>query len=688
MAQYARNLSTNELYRIEPMRNTYFTKTYNRPLPSVKPEMGYCLTNVNDEHYWVSQNVFDVDYEPIPYLSLVDFGIFEPQGPPGPQGDPGPMGPEGPQGPKGDKGDKGDQGEKGDTGERGPQGIQGPKGEQGIQGPQGIQGIPGEPGTPGTSVVILGSYPTYQALVEAHPTGIPGNAYMVNPFLYVWDNNTYSWNNVGRIQGPQGETGPQGVQGPQGEPGTQGIQGIPGETPNLTIGTVTTLAYGEQATASITGTKENPILNLGIPKGLDAKDEPVGSTKIWFGTIAPQGYLLCDGSTYLRLLYPELYEALGPKFQIDENTFFVPDFRRQFPVGVDPTNPAFSEVYKRGGTETHLHTTGDFTLTEDHIPRHRFAIDINTNSAGGHQHQITGDTWGAGSHSHTGNSLEVRSQISGQGSSDCLRFTTSSAHHWGGTAVNGVGDHAHHMDFWSQGVGDHAHNVKGNTGYFGNDMAHNHGNTSLVNHLPPFTAVNFIIKATVETPTIARVVNSESHSTVDTYSCNYINNILEGLDTHRLNREYPVNRVVMFYDAEDHSDYLGFEWELISQGRIPVGLDVNDPDFDTIGKTGGAKTHSTTYTPQGTVQSHTLTVNEIPGHTHTTYLGNVDDKNFTSDAGQYPPADAGGHRTTTVTSNSTGGGQGHDHGFAGTEATINMNTQDPYIVFAYWRRVR
>ena len=40
-----------------------------------------------------------------------------------------------------------------------------------------------------------------------------------------------------------------------------------GETPNIKIGTVQTLDPGQQATASMSGTPENPLLNLGIPKG-------------------------------------------------------------------------------------------------------------------------------------------------------------------------------------------------------------------------------------------------------------------------------------------------------------------------------------------------------------------------------------------------------------------------------------
>ena len=53
---------------------------------------------------------------------------------------------------------------------------------------------------------------------------------------------------------------------------SRGAKGDPGATPNLTIGTVTTLEAGQNATASMGGTAENPVLNLGIPRG--AKGEP------------------------------------------------------------------------------------------------------------------------------------------------------------------------------------------------------------------------------------------------------------------------------------------------------------------------------------------------------------------------------------------------------------------------------
>ena len=72
---------------------------------------------------------------------------------------------------------------------------------------------------------------------------------------------------AGHVVGPQGPQGPQGPKGDTGQTGPQGATGATGATPNLTIGTVTTLEPDSPATATITGTAENPVLSLGIPKG-------------------------------------------------------------------------------------------------------------------------------------------------------------------------------------------------------------------------------------------------------------------------------------------------------------------------------------------------------------------------------------------------------------------------------------
>lgn len=63
---------------------------------------------------------------------------------------------------------------------------------------------------------------------------------------------------------PKGKTGAKGDTGATGATGPQGQKGDTGVTPNLSIGTV---AKGDSAGATITGTAENPVLNLTLPKG-------------------------------------------------------------------------------------------------------------------------------------------------------------------------------------------------------------------------------------------------------------------------------------------------------------------------------------------------------------------------------------------------------------------------------------
>lgn len=62
------------------------------------------------------------------------------------------------------------------------------------------------------------------------------------------------------------------------------FNGQPGVTPELSVGTVTTLLPGSAATASITGTSGKPILNLGIPAGEAGQNaQPSRGTAVVFG---------------------------------------------------------------------------------------------------------------------------------------------------------------------------------------------------------------------------------------------------------------------------------------------------------------------------------------------------------------------------------------------------------------------
>lgn len=93
-------------------------------------------------------------------------------------------------------------------------------------------------------------------------------------------NGGTSWDNLIATADLQGAKGPAGADGKDGD---QGPQGDPGATPNLQIGTVTTLEAGEDASASISGTPEEPRLNLGIPKGAQGEAGSGGGADLSLG---------------------------------------------------------------------------------------------------------------------------------------------------------------------------------------------------------------------------------------------------------------------------------------------------------------------------------------------------------------------------------------------------------------------
>ena len=155
-----------------------------------------------------------------------------------------------------------------------------------------------------------------------------------------------------------------------------------------------------------------------------------------------------------------------------------------------------------------------------------------------------------------------------------------------------------------------------------------------------------------------------------------------------LDEAFPINKVEVFFDSLDHSNFLGFTWELVSQGKMPIGLNSNDSDFNTIGNTGGGKTIS--YTPQGSntggkVQSHTLTIDEIPSHSHTFSVSYWDGWDY-SDGERHNVRNS----NKTENTGTTGGGQGHSHDFTQptfTGTTATLDKMPPYIVMAFWKRI-
>lgn len=134
--------------------------------------------------------------------------------------------------------------------------------------PQGKQGATGNPGAPGkdgqngvTPTLAAGNVETLEPdqPATASVTG-EGPEYQINLGI------------------PRGKTGAQGTPGQNGEDG---------QTPTIAVGTVTTLAPGQEATAEITGQTPNLTLNLGIPEGqpgqdgVQLNDSAVNTTEAW-----------------------------------------------------------------------------------------------------------------------------------------------------------------------------------------------------------------------------------------------------------------------------------------------------------------------------------------------------------------------------------------------------------------------
>ena len=130
----------------------------------------------------------------------------------------------------------------------------------------------------------------------------------------------------------------------------------------------------------------------------------------------------------------------------------------------------------------------------------------------------------------------------------------------------------------------------------------------------------------------------------------YLNAFLDSL--------FPIGKVVMFDDDLDHSNYMGFTWVRTAIGRMPIGLNSNDSDFDEAGKTGGEKTHI-------------LTVNEMPKHRHT-----LDRSGAWGTASSHTGKISEMGETTfdSLVTDYKGNNEPH-------------NNMPPYQVFAFWKRI-
>lgn len=127
-----------------------------------------------------------------------------------------------------------------------------------------------------------------------------------------------------------------------------------------------------------------------------------------------------------------------------------------------------------------------------------------------------------------------------------------------------------------------------------------------------------------------------------------------------IDKIYPVGSIFMsatLSTATAVGNALGGTWTAWGSGRVPVGVDTTDTDFDSAEETGGEKTH-------------TLIVDEIPSHYHN--LGQMyDGYHLTSQTAQ--PRGVYADYAQSVHTTSTGGGLAH-------------NNLQPYITCYMYKR--
>jgi hypothetical protein len=137
-----------------------------------------------------------------------------------------------------------------------PAGPQGPQGVAGVAGPQGPVGPVGPAG-----LNWQGAWSAAASYVVDDAVGYAGASWFcidpVGPSATPPNADPTNWALLA-AQGATGATGATGLQGPTGPAGPSN---------SLSIGTVTTLAAGSSATATITGSSPTQTLNLGIPQG-------------------------------------------------------------------------------------------------------------------------------------------------------------------------------------------------------------------------------------------------------------------------------------------------------------------------------------------------------------------------------------------------------------------------------------
>ncbi len=118
--------------------------------------------------------------------------------------------------------------------------------------------IIGPTGPRGEGINIIDAYKTEDELLDNHPLGKTGDAYLVNSHIFIWSEKDGIWKDAGSIKGDKGDKGEAGPKGDAGEIGKSEIINI--------VGTKT-LDAGFDARVDDNFYDNTHHLTISIPKG-------------------------------------------------------------------------------------------------------------------------------------------------------------------------------------------------------------------------------------------------------------------------------------------------------------------------------------------------------------------------------------------------------------------------------------
>ncbi len=108
----------------------------------------------------------------------------------------------------------------------------------------------------------------------------------------------------------------------------------------------------------------------------EVKNPLIGYIMPYMTESPPVNVLPCDGATYLREDYPELYAALATVFIVDADHFTVPDLRGRTVIGAgDGSGLTSRNVGDSFGEENHQ-------LSESELASHAHSIELTTGVPG------------------------------------------------------------------------------------------------------------------------------------------------------------------------------------------------------------------------------------------------------------------------------------------------------------------